>query len=149
MNFSSTLFKSILLSSALTIWFASALADSAEQISPLTLMQLQAKEPALIIDIRRTDEWQADGMMPDSAGLTFFDAEGHFNATEFSEQVEKLKTHPDQPVILVCQRGNRSAKAARLLREIQPDKVIYDLAGGIDNWRRNINTTSTDSAHGR
>ncbi|GAA4306644.1 HesA/MoeB/ThiF family protein [Compostibacter hankyongensis] len=44
----------------------------------------------------------------------------------------------DRPVVTVCRQGSRSLKAARLLRERYPALRIYSLAGGIDQWIREI-----------
>ena len=39
----------------------------------------------------------------------------------------------NQPIIVYCAAGGRSAKASQMLKK-NGFKVIYDLSGGYDNW---------------
>jgi rhodanese-related sulfurtransferase len=50
---------------------------------------------------------------------------------DFQEKVKKLDKN--KPVYVYCEKGGRSANAAKILTEMGFKKV-YDLQGGITNW---------------
>ena len=55
----------------------------------------------------------------------------YFNANFIELCAAKLD--PKKPLIVYCAAGGRSAKAAKDLKK-EGFKVIYDLAGGYENW---------------
>jgi adenylyltransferase/sulfurtransferase len=73
-----------------------------------------------IIDVREKEEFEA-GHIPlsENVPLSCFRNGGSLSDMQ-------------QPIILYCQRGSRSAKALTMLRTLRAD--IYELAGGYDNW---------------
>jgi len=98
------------------------------------LMDLRDRQNALIIDIRTPQEWAASGLIPQSYPLTFFDADGRYDMNQWQAKLDKLRSAPDQPVVLVCKSGNRSAKAGQLLTQTQQMKNIHHLQNGIAGW---------------
>ncbi len=89
---------------------------------------------ATVIDIRRSDEWRATGVIPDSRLLTAFDSAGRFQ-TEFLEAL-LIETDPDDPIVLVCRSGARSAAVGRFLVERQGYSNVFNVEGGMIDWLR-------------
>jgi molybdopterin/thiamine biosynthesis adenylyltransferase/rhodanese-related sulfurtransferase len=79
-----------------------------------------------IIDVREQDEY-VQGYIP---GATWI-PRGYLEL-----RIEEAVPDRDQPVILYCAGGTRSALAARSLRELGYTKV-QSMAGGFTSWKRN------------
>lgn len=47
---------------------------------------------------------------------------------------------PHQPIVCVCHHGGRSAQVALFLQR-QGYEDVYNLAGGVDAWARQVDTT--------
>lgn len=77
--------------------------------------------PHLLLDVRTTGEY-AEGHLENSVNIAL---------NELPSQLAAIPT--DQPVIIYCRSGNRSAQAAALLRDAGYTQ-IYDL-GGIIQWQ--------------
>ena len=92
-----------------------------------------------IVDVRRPDEWRTTGVIPGSALLTAFDANGRFNP-DFPAAFEAL-VNRDEGVVLICQSGGRSTALARALSEQAGYTRIYNVAGGIAGWMEGGNPT--------
>jgi rhodanese-related sulfurtransferase len=92
-----------------------------------------------IVDVRRPDEWRTTGVIPGSALLTAFDANGRFNP-DFPAAFEAL-VNRDESVVLICQSGGRSTALARALSEQAGYTRIYNVAGGIAGWMEDGNPT--------
>lgn len=94
---------------------------TSELISPAEYLDKFGDDPAhVLIDVRTPEEY----------------ASGHISGA-ISIAVEELSTRlaevpGDQPIIVYCRSGNRSAAAARILTEAGFSPV-YDL-GGIQTW---------------
>lgn len=78
---------------------------------------------ALLIDVRGFDEFAA-GHVPSALCLPLSDLERRFG---------EIPT--DQPVLVLCHSGGRSALAAAQLRSLGMDNVT-DVAGGFQAWRK-------------
>ncbi len=85
-----------------------------------TLLELDNVQ---LIDVRTPEEY-AEGYIENFQNIDFFSA-------TFDEDI--LKLDKDQPVILYCKKGGRSAKCAEKMLEAGFVK-IYDLQGGISKW---------------
>ncbi|WP_305906872.1 rhodanese-like domain-containing protein [Methylomarinum sp. Ch1-1] len=110
---------------------------SAAELIDLSVPQLQAmrqNSEALIIDIRTEKEWQATGTLPASHKLQFFNASGDYDAEKWLAELKKLKSSPDQPVVLVCRSGNRSGMVGNFLAKQLGMKNVYHLSSGIESW---------------
>lgn len=77
-----------------------------------------------LIDVRTVDEFK-EGHLKNAQNICVTDG-------DFEENVAKLDK--DQPVYLYCRSGKRSAKAAEILKDLG-FKEIYDMDGGILNWK--------------
>ena len=101
-----------LLFLAIAVFTTSVWADVID-VDNEKLEQLRA-EGVVIVDVRRQDEWEHTGLIEGSHPLTFFDEKGRYDAKAWLSQLDML-VKPDQPVVLICARGVRSAKIADLL----------------------------------
>lgn len=125
---------SSLLASFLFGYVVLAKADELQNVTPEQLLEMQQHQQALVVDIRSEPEWQASGVISDSHKLQFFDREGKFDQQKWLAELEKMKTSPDQAVILVCRSGNRSGKVGALLTEQLGMKNVYHLHNGLQEW---------------
>ena len=88
---------------------------------------------AVLIDIRRPEEWRQTGIIKGSHLLTFFDKRGNYNVQLWMEQFHKI-VKKDQPVILICRTGNRTGMVSRFLDQKLGYKNINHLSRGITQW---------------
>lgn len=82
---------------------------------------------AQIIDVR-TDAEVKEGMLPGAVQMDVEDWDS------FEKQIQTL--NPDKPVLIYCRSGNRSNRAGKYLVK-NGFKEVYDLKGGIIDWRNN------------
>lgn len=85
-----------------------------------------------VIDIRRPEEWAQTGVVEGSHLLTAFDHAGRLVpsfAFEFQELVDR-----DEPVVLICRTGSRTATLARALAEQLEYSQVYNVTQGIVHW---------------
>lgn len=85
---------------------------------------MTAKADLTLIDVRTPEEF-AQGNIKGSENINFFDADF---------EVQMLKFDKKEPIYIYCRSGNRSAKAAKQLKEMGFQE-IYDLKGGFLNWK--------------
>lgn len=102
-------------------------------IDPDRLEQLVTEQDAVVVDVRTASEWRETGVIQSSKTLTFFDENGQYDAQQWFARLQGLKD-PDQPVILVCRSGGRSAKVAEFLDREAGLKNVYNLEDGISGW---------------
>ena len=77
-----------------------------------------------LIDVRTPEEFE-EGHLENSRNMNYYD-------DDFKQQLSVLDKN--QKVYVYCKKGGRSANAAELLSEMGFTE-IYDLEGGIDNWK--------------
>jgi adenylyltransferase/sulfurtransferase len=98
----------------------------ADEVEPAALhAELAASDPPMVVDVREPWEW-------DVAHLS--------QATlvplgELGSRLAELPRH--RPLVTLCHKGVRSAKAAALLRRAGFASV-RSLAGGIEAWGRDV-----------
>ena len=129
MNTISKLLVCLLLSGASVMISAAEL----ENLRPEQLQAMEQDHP-LIIDIRTSKEWSETGIIPNSKKLQFFDAEGHFEPSQWLKKIEHLKQSSDQAIILVCRSGNRSSMVGNFLTRKLGMENVYHLQNGIQSW---------------
>ncbi|MCO6475600.1 MAG: rhodanese-like domain-containing protein [Phaeodactylibacter sp.] len=78
-----------------------------------------------LIDVRTPKEY-SEGHIEGAVNIDFYD-EG------FRQQLEQ-KLDKDNPVMLYCRSGRRSANAAKQMQALG-FKEVYDLKGGILDWK--------------
>lgn len=76
-----------------------------------------------LVDVRTIEEFQ-EGHLKNSQNICVTD-------DDFEENIVKLDKN--QPIYLYCRSGKRSARAAKILKELG-FKEIYDMEGGYLNW---------------
>lgn len=101
-----------------------------------SINELKVKEALLknvvVIDIRRSDEWQRYGIIKGSHKLTFFDKYGKYDVNKWMSEFTKLVKSKDQPFILVCAHANRSKSLGKMLSSSLHYQNVYELEGGIN-----------------
>lgn len=114
------------VSGAMLLWPYLRRATGGPSVSPSQATQLINREDAVVLDVREPGEYGA-GHILGARNVPFsrIDSGG-------AELAGKRK---DRPVILCCESGNRSARAAALLKAQGYTRVL-NLSGGIAAWQQ-------------
>jgi len=102
-----------------------------------TLQSLIANNQALLIDIRREEEWIQSGIIK-GALLLSFDSQ---NKDAFLKDFNKIIKDKNQKIILYCARANRTKYAGNLLIE-DGYLDVFELEGGINYGWLNLGQKS-------
>ena len=94
-------------------------------ISAAEATQLINRRNAVVIDVRSADDF-AKGHLPSARHLPF---------GELASKVAQSVKNKNNPVLLVCQTGQHSSKAQRLVKEAGFAEV-HVLDGGVDAWQK-------------
>ena len=86
---------------------------------------IDTAETGLLLDVR-TDREVAMGHIRGAAQIDFY-------RNDFREELAKLD--PNVPVYVYCRGGNRSGKAAKMMKSMG-FKTVYNLEGGMGAWVR-------------
>lgn len=78
---------------------------------------------AVLIDVREPGEYAAAYI------------EGAVLVPMGSCHAASLPANPDKKIIFHCKRGGRSQQICELYAQAYPDRLVYNLAGGIEAWR--------------
>jgi rhodanese-related sulfurtransferase len=100
-------------------------AGGAEQVSPQQATNLINHEGGVVVDVREVDAFQ-NGHLTAALNLPLSDLQQNTN---------KLNKYKSKPIILACNDGQISGKAAVLLKKAGFTKV-YALSGGIAAWQK-------------
>src|SRR3954451_82167 len=95
------------------------------EIREVSVDEVSQKKPAVLIDVREGEEYN-DGYIP---GATWIPR------GKLELRIEDVVPDRDQEVVLYCAGGNRSALAAKSLKELGYNK-ISSLAGGYGAWKK-------------
>lgn len=98
--------------------------DSITLIDSQEMLDLMQTEYVQLVDVRTIKEFN-EHYIKGAENIVFDD--------NFDEKIKKLQK--DKPIILYCRTGRRSKKCAEVLAE-RGFKKIYDLKGGITQWRK-------------
>lgn len=95
-------------------------------VSPAEAAAVVADSPdgLVVLDVRTPAEWE-DFRLGDSILVDFYEP-------DFADRIAALDRNA--PYVMYCRSGNRSATAARLMRDLGFTEV-YEIAGGIQAWR--------------
>lgn len=99
--------------------------EEIKTISTSALKTMLAKEDVQLLDVRTSREIE-QGFIKKAKFINFFDDDF---ATKAIAQLNKNK-----PVYLYCRSGNRSEKAARILKE--KGYEVYNVLGGYNKWKK-------------
>ena len=83
-------------------------------------------DDALFLDVREQDEWD-EGHIPGAL---------HVPRGNLESRIEGLVPDRDQPIVVYCAGGSRSAFAAKSLAELGYSDVV-SLVGGYTDWKQN------------
>lgn len=90
----------------------------------------QAGEKFLFLDCRE----------PDEAAVAKIEGTLLIPMSQLAERAGELETYRQQPVVVHCHHGGRSLRVANWLRNQGFDHAV-SMAGGIDQWAAEIDTT--------
>jgi molybdopterin/thiamine biosynthesis adenylyltransferase/rhodanese-related sulfurtransferase len=91
-----------------------------------TAALLEGGDAPTLLDVRELHEWQ-EGHIPGAV---------HIPRGSLESQVEQALPDREQPVVVYCAGGSRSAFAAKTLGEMGYE-AVSSLAGGYTDWKRN------------
>jgi len=86
-----------------------------------------------VIDIRRFYEWEETGVVEGSHLITFFDERDKYDLDAWLEAFDKVAIR-DQPFVLICRMGIRTAKLGRYLNGREDFGIVLHLHHGITGW---------------
>ena len=90
-------------------------------------------EGVTIIDIRTAPEWKQTGIIEGSHLITFFDRYNRYDIPGWLERVRAI-AEPEEPVILICRTGSRTAPVSGLLGIREGYATVYNVRPGIVKW---------------
>jgi molybdopterin/thiamine biosynthesis adenylyltransferase/rhodanese-related sulfurtransferase len=96
-----------------------------DEIDPSAVSEVAGADGVVIVDVRETDEWDA-GHVPGARHVP----RGHLES-----RVEGAAPDRSQRVILYCASGNRSALAAKTLRDDLGYQHVESMTGGYTLWK--------------
>lgn len=100
-------------------------ASGSKNLTPAELPQLQFRENAVVVDLNEKDKFK-QGHVSQAINIPF---------SRLNDSLEKLRKHQSKPVILICETGTSSRKAAAVLKK-NDFSDIYVLNGGLASWKR-------------
>ncbi len=109
------------ISGAALLW--PALAPRGKRATPLQVTQMINRGKTTIVDVRSADEFAA-GHLRDAK---------HIPLADLTARIAELDKSKSRTVVVVCQTGARSDKAARQLKAAGFDDV-HSLEGGLAAW---------------
>ena len=112
-------------SGAMLIWPVVRRAATGASISTLQATLLINQQNALVLDVREAAEYEK-GHMLNARNIAF---------GELEARAAEIEKHKAKPVIVACDDGNRSGRAATALRK-RGFEQVFTLSGGIGAWRQ-------------
>ena len=86
-----------------------------------------------VIDIRTAEEWRETGIIEGSHLLTFFDAQGRYDARAWLSELAAIAGR-DDAFALICDSGGRSGVVSQALDGQLGYRYVFDVPGGISQW---------------
>jgi len=113
------------VSGAMLIWPLVRRAAAGASISTLQATLLINQQNALVLDVREAAEYEK-GHMLNARNIAL---------GELEARAAEIEKHRAKPVIVACDDGNRSGRAATALRK-RGFEQVFTLSGGIGAWRQ-------------
>ena len=113
------------VSGAMLVWPMVRRGATGASVSTLQATLLINQQNALVLDVREAADYEK-GHMLNARNIALGALESR------AAEIEK---HKAKPVIVVCDDGNRSGRAATALRK-QGFEQVFTLSGGIGAWRQ-------------
>lgn len=114
----------VLISGGLLLW-PTLSRGGRRGVSAAEATQLINRSNAVVIDLRSADDF-AKGHLPSARHIEF---------GELEAKVAQIGKNKSNPVLLVCQTGQQSHKAQRLVQEAGFAEV-HVLDGGVNAWQQ-------------
>ena len=114
----------VLISGGLLLW-PTLQRGGRRGVSAAEATQLINRRNAVVIDLRSADDF-AKGHLPSARQIEF---------AELAAKVGQLVKNKSNPVLLVCQTGQQSHKALRLVKDAGFAEV-HVLDGGVNAWQQ-------------
>lgn len=95
------------------------------ELGPLEVPRLVSHDSAVVVDVSDNNDYRKGHI------------QGAINApfAQLDDNLRKLEKHREKPVVVVCQNGMQSRRAASRLRG-HGFSNVHVLAGGIAAWRK-------------
>lgn len=123
----------IIIANLLVLSFIQSRVKGANSVSALELPQLQRGGNSVIVDVNEAKDF-AISHIPDAI---------NFPVGSIDANNKQLLKHKDKTVIIVCQAGNKSTKAARSLVALG-FQDLHILQGGLLSWtKENLPVTTS------
>jgi rhodanese-related sulfurtransferase len=113
------------VSGGMLIWPAIRRGTGGASISTLQATLLINQQNALVLDVRDGAEYEKGHVLNAR----------HIPMGELAARAAEIEKYKGKPVIVICESGNRSDKAAATLRK-QGFEQAVTLSGGIGAWRQ-------------
>lgn len=96
-----------------------------KEVNCTEAMQLINHKNALVLDVRESKEYDGGHVLNSKL----------ISLGNLRDRVGELEKYRDQPIIVMCRSGNRSAMACAMLGK-QGFTQVYNLAGGVIAWQK-------------
>ena len=115
---------------------AGVLGCSADAIGPAQAYELMQKNPdVFVLDVRYRYEF-LEGYVPGSVLIPLHALAEHIGNNRLYPEINHGRSpRKDQPILVICRTTRRSARAARMLKQMGYRDVRY-VAGGVLAWQR-------------
>ena len=90
---------------------------------------------AVVIDIRREEEWKQTGVIFGSMLSTFFNKDGTANINVFLSDLRE-NVSAEQTILLICRTGRRTKVATKFMLSNTEFKEVFSVIGGITEWKK-------------
>ncbi len=128
-------------SGAMLVWPALRRGAAGASVTTLQATLLINQQNALVLDVREAAEYEK-GHMLNARNIALGELESrageiekHKALGELESRAAEIEKHKAKPVIVVCDDGNPSGRAAAALRK-QGFEQVFTLNGGIRAWRQ-------------
>ena len=88
-----------------------------------------------IIDVRTQNEWKSDGIIKGSFLRSLLNKNKKFIFEDWYKMFNN-DFGRDKSIIFICASGVRSNYISHLVKNKDPDLIVYNLKKGINNWIR-------------
>ena len=97
-------------------------------------------EGAVIIDIRREDEWKKTGIIDGAKTITAFTQSGRLHP-DFQQKFISVAPSLDTPIVLYCRSGNRTTSLGTALVNQLGYSNLSHLSEGLKGWTKDGHNT--------
>ena len=88
-----------------------------------------------VVDVRTQNEWKSTGIIKGSFLISLLNKNKKFIFEDWYEMFNN-KFGKNKTIIFICASGVRSNYISHLVKNKDPDLIVYNLKKGINNWIR-------------